>query len=131
MPSLYRSDTKIKPSSFIAHYENRAAFGTVIEPCPPWFLMVFGNSHANSASQVDVHIRNATGHVGAGPAAFGMDPRCPPSAYSALPPRPARSTLPDPPCQIRTGVVGAVPPVAQVTALPQEIGLDRLPHLSL
>ena len=56
VPSLYRNGGQIKPSSFIAYYENRLPDTTKIEAFPPGFKLVFGNKNATSAGQVDAHI---------------------------------------------------------------------------
>src|SRR3954469_1595447 len=56
VPSLYQNGKQIKPSSFLAYYENRLPATTKIEAFPPGFKLVFGNKNATTASQVDDHI---------------------------------------------------------------------------
>lgn len=57
LPSLYRDGKKIKPTGFIAYYENRFAAGEKVETFPPGFRMIFGNKNAATEKQLDDHIR--------------------------------------------------------------------------
>lgn len=56
LPSLYRDGRKIKPTGFIAYYENRFAAGEKVGTFPPGFRMIFGNKNATTEKQLDDHI---------------------------------------------------------------------------